>query len=146
LSWCWLRNILIYVEGVGVTLCRTLLQSLAKQHQSKPQSCLVYPKEPSWDHYCFWPTSMTCQKWLNHQKQSYLPMTAYSSVPSTTFVGSHTELAYSIVGLIMDVYAADFTGLVQSFKLRRINSNVLLPLPIVLLHTTWTHIRYSRRK
>ena len=32
----------------------------------------------------------------------------------------------------MDVYAADFTGLVQSFKLRRINSNVLLPLPIVL--------------
>jgi hypothetical protein len=32
----------------------------------------------------------------------------------------------------MDVYAADFTGLVQSFKLRRINPNVLLPLPIVL--------------
>jgi hypothetical protein len=29
-------------------------------------------------------------------------------------------------------YAADFTGLVQSFKLRRINPNVLLPLPIVL--------------
>jgi hypothetical protein len=28
-------------------------------------------------------------------------------------------------------YAADFTGLVQSFKLRRINPNVLLPLPIV---------------
>ena len=32
----------------------------------------------------------------------------------------------------MDVYAADFTGLVQSFKLRRINPHVLLPLPIVL--------------
>jgi hypothetical protein len=32
----------------------------------------------------------------------------------------------------MDVYAADFTGLVQSFRLRRINPNVLLPLPIVL--------------
>jgi hypothetical protein len=32
----------------------------------------------------------------------------------------------------MDVYAGDFTGLVQSFKLRRINPNVLLPLPIVL--------------
>jgi hypothetical protein len=32
----------------------------------------------------------------------------------------------------MDVYAADFTDLVQSFKLRRINPNVLLPLPIVL--------------
>ena len=32
----------------------------------------------------------------------------------------------------MDVYAADFTGLVQSFKLPRINPNVLLPLPIVL--------------
>jgi hypothetical protein len=32
----------------------------------------------------------------------------------------------------MDVYAADFTGLVQSFMLRRINPNVLLPLPIVL--------------
>jgi hypothetical protein len=29
----------------------------------------------------------------------------------------------------MDVYAADFTGLVQSFKLRRINPNVVLPLP-----------------
>ena len=38
----------------------------------------------------------------------------------------------SIVGLTMDVYAADFTGLVQSFKLRLINPNVLLPLPIVL--------------
>jgi hypothetical protein len=25
-----LRNILIYVEGVGVALCRTLLQSLAR--------------------------------------------------------------------------------------------------------------------
>ena len=48
------------------------------------------------------------------------------------FVGSYTELAYSIVGLTMDVYAADFTDLVQSFKLRRINPNVLLPLPIVL--------------
>jgi hypothetical protein len=48
------------------------------------------------------------------------------------FVGSHTELAYSIVGLTMDVYAAYFTGLVQSFKLRRINPNVLLPLSIVL--------------
>jgi hypothetical protein len=32
----------------------------------------------------------------------------------------------------MDVYAADFTGLVQSFKLHRINPNVVLPLPIVL--------------
>jgi hypothetical protein len=31
------------------------------------------------------------------------------------FVGFHTELVYSIVGLTMDVYAADFTGLVQSF-------------------------------
>jgi hypothetical protein len=30
------------------------------------------------------------------------------------------------------LYAADFTGLVQSFKLPRINPNVLLPLPIVL--------------
>jgi hypothetical protein len=29
----------------------------------------------------------------------------------------------------MDAYAADFTGLLQSFKLRRINPNVLLPLP-----------------
>ena len=42
------------------------------------------------------------------------------------------RVPYSIVGLTMDVYAADFTGLVQSFKLRRINPNVLLPLPIVL--------------
>jgi hypothetical protein len=42
------------------------------------------------------------------------------------------KLPYSIVGLTMDVYAADFTGLVQSFKLRLINPNVLLPLPIVL--------------
>jgi hypothetical protein len=41
------------------------------------------------------------------------------------FVGSHSELAYTIVGLTMDVYAADFTGLVQSFKLRRMNPNVL---------------------
>jgi hypothetical protein len=32
----------------------------------------------------------------------------------------------------MDVYAANFTGLVQSSRLRRINPNVLLPLPIVL--------------
>ena len=32
----------------------------------------------------------------------------------------------------MDAYAADFTDLLQSFKLRRINPNVLLPLPIVL--------------
>ena len=30
LSWRWLRNILIYVEGVGVALCRTLLQSVAR--------------------------------------------------------------------------------------------------------------------
>ena len=34
----------------------------------------------------------------------------------------------------MDVYAADFTGLVQSFMLRRINPNVLLPLPIVFVY------------
>jgi hypothetical protein len=33
------------------------------------------------------------------------------------FVGSHTELAYSIVGLTIYVYAADFTGLVQSDRL-----------------------------
>jgi hypothetical protein len=30
------------------------------------------------------------------------------------------------------VETADFTGLVQSFKLRHINPNVVLPLPIVL--------------
>jgi hypothetical protein len=43
---------------------------------------------------------------------------------------NHTELADSIVGLTMDVFAADFTGLVPSFRLRRTNPNVLLPLPI----------------
>jgi hypothetical protein len=37
------------------------------------------------------------------------------------FVGLHTELAYSIVVLTMDVFAADFTGLVPSFRLRRTN-------------------------
>ena len=49
------------------------------------------------------------------------------------FVGSHTELAYSIVGLTMDVYAADFTGLVQSLVASNKSCpNALLPLPIVL--------------
>jgi hypothetical protein len=41
-------------------------------------------------------------------------------------------ISNNLVGLTMDVYAADFTGLVQSFKLRLINPNVLLSLPIVL--------------
>ena len=41
-------------------------------------------------------------------------------------------LAYSTVGLTIAVYAADFTGFVQSLRFRQINPNVLFPLPTML--------------
>ena len=40
-------------------------------------------------------------------------------------------LAYSTVGLTIAVYAADFTGFVQSLRFRRINPSVLFPLPSI---------------
>jgi hypothetical protein len=41
-------------------------------------------------------------------------------------------LAYSTIGLTIAVYAADFTGFVQSLRFRRINPSVLFPLPTML--------------
>ena len=46
--------------------------------------------------------------------------------------GSQTMLAYSTVCLTIAVYAADFTGFVQSLMFRRINPSVLFPLPTML--------------
>ena len=40
--------------------------------------------------------------------------------------------AYSTVGLTMVVYAADFTGFVQSLRFRRKNPSILFPLPTML--------------
>ena len=48
------------------------------------------------------------------------------------FDGSQTVHAYFTVGLTMVVYAADFTGFVQSLRFRRINPSVLFPLPTML--------------
>jgi hypothetical protein len=39
-------------------------------------------------------------------------------------------LAYSTIGLAIAVYAADFTGFVQSLKFWRINPSVLFPFDI----------------
>jgi hypothetical protein len=41
-------------------------------------------------------------------------------------------LAYSTIGLTIAVYAADFTGFVQSVRFRRINPSVLFHLPTML--------------
>ena len=46
--------------------------------------------------------------------------------------GSQTVLAYSTVGLTIAVYAADFTGFVQSLRFRQINPSILFPLPTML--------------
>jgi hypothetical protein len=39
--------------------------------------------------------------------------------------GSQTVLAYSTIGLTIAVYAADFTGFVQSLRFRQINPSIL---------------------
>jgi hypothetical protein len=41
-------------------------------------------------------------------------------------------LAYSTVGLTIAVYAADYTGFVQSLRFRQINPSVLFPLSTML--------------
>jgi hypothetical protein len=65
-------------------------------------------------------TRQTGKRLATLKKYKKEPQDSFSTLTQTEHLAvllSHTELAYSIVGLAMDVYAADFTGLVQSFSI-----------------------------